>query len=144
MVYRERDPVVGNTADHYERVYGLPVVIRVRSQAFKVGLRILPTNGVGGRSARKSESIINVIHRIEFARLVTRADNKCVGTALNQLLGFGEIGDLLALVSLLIPSQACRLNLAVEGIEEHRCEIAVGDLQRVLQSPRHHESMNPG
>ena len=104
----------------------------------------MPKNGVGGRSARKSESIINVIHRIEFARLVTRADNKCVGTALNQLLGFGEIGDLLALVSVLIPSQACRLNLAVEGIEEHRCEIPVGDLQRVLQSPRHHESMNPG
>src|SRR6266540_5355121 len=105
MVYRKRDPVIGNAADQDERIYGLPVVIRVRSQAFKVGFRMLPTNGVGGRSARKSESIINVILRIEFARLVTRADNKCVGTALNQLLGFGEIGDLLALVSLLIPGQ---------------------------------------
>src|SRR6266496_2617370 len=124
MVYRERDPVIGNAADQDERIYGLPVVIRVRSQAFKVGLRILPTNGVGGRSARKSESIINVVHRIEFARLITRAYNKCVGTALNHLLGFGEIGDLLALVSLLVLSQACRLNLAVEGIEEHCWKIS--------------------
>src|SRR5439155_23070048 len=108
MVDWERDSVVGDSADQYERIYGLPVVIRVRSQAFKVGFRILPTNGVGGRSAGKGESIINVIHRIEFARLIPRADNKCVRTTLNQLLGFGEIGDLLALVSLLIPSQACR------------------------------------
>src|SRR5438093_13052092 len=144
MVHWERDSVVGNAADQHERIYGLPVVIPVRPEAFKVRFRILPTNGVGGRSARKSESIINLVPRLEFARLITRADNKCVGTALNQLLGFGEIGDLLALVSLLIPSQACRLNLAVEGIEEHRYEMLVGDLQRVLQSPRHHESMNPG
>src|SRR5947209_20586239 len=116
MVHWEPDPVVGNAADHYERVYGLPVVIRVRSEAFKARFRVLPTNRVHGRSARHGESIINVIPGIEFARLIPRADNKCVGTALNQLLGFGEIGDLLALVSLLIPSQACRLNLAVEGI----------------------------
>src|SRR6266496_907935 len=120
------------------------MVIRVRSEAFKVRFRILPTNGVPGRSTRHSESIINVVHRIEFARLVTRAENKCVGTALNQLLGFGEIGDLLALVSLLIPGQACRLNLAVEGIEEHCWKISVGDLQCILQSPRHYENMNPG
>src|SRR6266567_8561210 len=120
------------------------MIIRVRSYSFKVRFRILPTNGVHGRSARHSESIINVIPGIEFTRLIPRADNKGVGTALNQLLGFGETGDLLALVSLLIPSQACRLNLAVEGIEEHRREIPVGDLQRVLQSPRHDESMNPG
>src|SRR5947199_6589673 len=120
MVDWERDSVVGNTANEHQRIYGLPVVIRVRSQAFKVGFRILPTNGVGGRSAGKGESIINVIPGIEFARLITRAHNKCVGTALKQLLRLGEIGDLLALVSLLIPGQACRLNLAVEGIEEHR------------------------
>src|SRR6266496_1239359 len=108
MVYRERDPVIGNAADQDEGIYGLPVVIRVRSQALKVRFRILPTNGVGGRSAGKRESVIHVIPGIEFARLITRADNKCVGTPLNQLLSFGEIGDLLALVSLLIPGQACR------------------------------------
>src|SRR6266498_2511857 len=107
MVYRERDPVIGNAADQHERIDGLPVVIRVRSEALKIGFRILPTNGVGGRSAGKGESIIYVIPGIEFARLITRAENKCVGTTLNQLLSFGEIGDLLALVSLLIPSQAC-------------------------------------
>src|SRR5437867_6419332 len=118
MVHWERDSVVGNAADQHERIYGLPVVIRVRSEALKIRFRILPANGVHGRSARHGESIINVIPGIEFARLIPRADNKCVGTALNQLLGFGEIGELLAPVSLLIPSQACRLNLAVEGIEE--------------------------
>jgi hypothetical protein len=94
MVHWERDSVVGDAADQYERIHGLPMVIRVRSEAFKVRFRILATNGVHGRSARHSESIINVIPGIEFARLVTRADNKCVGTALNQLLRFGEIGAL--------------------------------------------------
>src|SRR5947208_3059534 len=116
MVHGKRDSVVGNAADHYERVYGLPVVVGVRSKALKIRFRILPTNGVGGSTAGKGESIINVVLGIEFARLITRADNKCVGTTLNQLLGFGEIGDLLAHISLLIPGQACRLNLAIEGI----------------------------
>src|SRR5438093_13739106 len=108
MVHGKRDSVVGNAADHYERVYGLPVVVGVRSKALKIRFRILPTNGVGGRSAGKGESIINVIPGIEFARLIPRAHNKCVGTPLNQLLRLDEIGDLLALVSLLILGQACR------------------------------------
>src|ERR1043165_8469989 len=134
MVHRERDSVVGNAANQDERVYGLPVVIRVRSEALKMRFRILPTNGVHGRSARKSEPIINIVHRVEFARLVTRAHNKCVGPVLNQLLGLGEIGDLPAPVSLLIRRRADRLNLAVEGIEEPRCEIQSASLARYEQA----------
>ena len=112
MVHRERYSVVGNAADQDERTYGLPVVIRVYSEPLEIGFYVLPANGVHGRSAGHGESIINVVHRVEFTRLITRSDDKRVVVALKQLLCLGEIGDLLAPVSLLVLRKARGLNLA--------------------------------
>src|SRR5882762_5790443 len=135
MVNRERNSVVGNAADQDQRIYRLPVVIAVCAQSLEIRFGVLPSNGVHGSSARYGESIINVVPGLEFARLIARSDDKSVLVALNQLLGFGEIDDLLTLVSLLILGQARGLNLAEERIEEHGGEIPVGNLQRVMQSP---------
>src|SRR5205814_1684642 len=112
MVHRKRHAVVGKAADQDERIHGLPVVIGVCSKSLEIGFYFLPANRVHGCSAWHGESIIDVVHRVEFTRLITASDDKRVVIALKQLLGLGKIGDLLALVSLLILRKACGLNLA--------------------------------